>query len=131
MERTMGKRILIVEHDSEIASGIEFLLRREGHDVEVALTAEDAMERIEHFIPELVFIESNLPDLSGFDLCRDLRAALASSSPYIMLLSPGGNEQDVVRSKEAGADEHASLPLVTLELLARLRPLLEASSTEA
>ena len=127
----MGKRILIVEHDSEIASGVEFLLRREGHEVEVALTAEDAMERIEHFPPELVFVESNLPDLSGFDLCRDLRVALAGHPPYILLLSPGGDEQDASRSKEAGADEHISLPLVTLDLLARLRPLLGDPSRAA
>lgn len=131
MEMTMGKRILIVEHDSEIASGVEFLLRREGHEVEVVLTAEDAMERIEHFPPELVFIEASLPDLSGFDLCRDLRVALASQPPYILLLSSGGDEQDVIRSKEAGADEYMPLPLVTLELLAHLRPILADTSRAA
>lgn len=124
----MGKRILIVERDSDIASGIEFLLRREGHDIDVVLTAEEAMERIEHFVPELIFIESCLPDLSGFDLCRKLRTAITGRQPYILLLSQGGNQQDVVRSKDAGADDHVPLPLVTLDLLARLRPRLEADS---
>lgn len=123
----MGKRILIVERDSEIASGVEFLLRREGHDIEVALTAADAMEHIEHFVPELIFIESCLPDLNGFDLCRKLRTAITGRQPYILLLSSGG-QQDVVRSKDAGADDYVPLPLVTLDLLARLRPHLEAGS---
>ena len=127
----MGKRILIVERDSEIASGVEFLLRREGHDIEVALTAADAMERIEHFAPELIFIESCLPDLSGFDLCRKLRTAITGRQPYILLLSSGGNQQDVVRSKEVGADDYVPLPLVTLDFLARLRSRLEATSAAA
>jgi len=124
----MGKRILIVEDDSEIASGIEFLLRREGHDVEVVCSAADAIECVDGFWPELVFIELELPDRSGFELCRALRAIPSDSPPYILLLSPHGSADDIAQGKLAGADDFVQIPFVTLDLLARLRPQLEAAA---
>jgi len=120
----MGKRILIVEDDSDIASGIEFLLRREGHDVEVVGCAADAVECADDFWPEIAFIETGLPDRSGYDLCRELRSIPTEAPPYILLLSPNTGEDEIAEGRAAGANDFVQIPFVTLDLLARLRPQL-------
>lgn len=126
----MGKRILIAENHSDISSGIEFLLRREGHDVEVVCSAGDAIERVEDFWPDLAFIEVALPDRSGFALCQELRALPNVSKPYIVLFSALRREEVLASSEAAGANDLVALPFVTLDLLARLRPHLEERVTE-
>lgn len=120
----MGKRILIVEDNSEIAIGIEFLLRREGHDVEVVGTAADAIECVEEFWPELAFIEANLPDRDGFTLCQQLRAIPTEEPPHIVLLASDTADDLADRAKLAGADDFVGIPFVTLELLARVKSVL-------
>lgn len=124
----MGKRILIVEDDSEIASSIEFLLRREGHDVEVVNNVSDAIECVEEFWPELAFIEIGLPDRSGYELCRELRAIPTEAPPHIILVSPDASDAVIAEGRAAGADDFVALPFVTLELLARVRPQLEKAA---
>ncbi|WP_018609200.1 response regulator transcription factor [Uliginosibacterium gangwonense] len=126
----MGKRILIAENHADISSGIEFLLRHEGHDVEVVCSASDAIERVEDFWPDLAFIEVALPDRSGLALCRELRALPNDSQPYIVLFSNSRREEVQASSGAAGADDLVILPFVTLDLLARLRPHLEEHVTE-
>lgn len=124
----MGKRILIVEDDSEIASSIEFLLRREGHDVEVVNNVGDAIECVEEFWPELAFIEIDLKGRNGYELCRELRAIPTEAPPYIILLSPALNDEVIAEGRAVGADDFVQLPVVTLELLERVRPQLERAA---
>ena len=121
----MGKRILIVDDDSKIASSIEFLLRREGHDVEVVTSASDAIECVEEFWPALAFVATHLPDREGYELCAALRAIPTEAPPYLVLVSPAVDDAVKARGSAAGADDFVQYPLVTLELLARVRPILE------
>ena len=121
----MGKRILIVDDDSKIASSIEFLLRREGHDVEVVTSVNDAIECVEEFWPELAFVSVNLPDKSGYELCAALRAIPTEAPPYLVLVSPVFDESVQANQRSAGADDCIQYPFVTLDLLSRIRPILE------
>jgi DNA-binding response OmpR family regulator len=121
----MGKRILIVDDDSKIASSIEFLLRREGHDVEVVTRASDALECVEAFWPELALVATRLPDRSGYECCAALRAIPTDAPPHLVLVASVVDESVLALGRAAGADDFVQYPFVTLDLLSRLRPILE------
>ena len=73
----MPKRILIADDEPNIVTALEFLLRRSGFSVEVARNGEDALERVEAAPPDLVLLDVMMPKLSGYDVCRRIRANAA------------------------------------------------------
>lgn len=128
----MGKRILIVEAESEICAGVEFLLRHEGHSVEVAVTAADAMERLEEFQPDVVLITAALPDGGGCELCQTLRYWMRNTHgvlPRVWLFAAVPDAQMLASAQAAGAEDVIALPFVTLDVLARLRPFLREAAS--
>jgi DNA-binding response OmpR family regulator len=112
-------QILVVEDDAVQAEAIGILLRHEGYVVELAPTGAEALERV-HGVPgpELVLLDVQLPDLSGTEIARRIRAI---SSVPIILLTARRQESDKVLGLDAGADDFVSKPFSPNELLARVR----------
>jgi two-component system, OmpR family, response regulator RegX3 len=117
-----GKRtILLVEDEESIVSPLVEALRREGFDTAVSATASDSLEAFERARPDLVLLDVMLPDGSGFEVCRELRAR--SRVPIIMLTARG-EEADRVAGLELGADDYVVKPFSARELVARVRAVL-------
>ena len=74
IEETRTRSIVIVEDDEDIAESIRYNLEREGFRVRVAVTGEDALNLILDRPPNLILLDLNLPHMSGFEMCRRLRA---------------------------------------------------------
>lgn len=123
-----GARILLVEDDPAIARSIIYTLERDGLSVTHSLLLGDARAQISRQPPDAVILDVGLPDGSGLDLCRELRAA---GSLPVLMLSAQGEEIDRVLGLELGADDYVSKPFSPRELLARVRSLLRRARMPA
>ena len=103
-----GKRtILLVEDEESITTPLVEALHREGFDTVVSATASESLEAFERASPDLILLDVMLPDGSGFEVCRELRAR--SRVPIIMLTARG-EEADRVAGLELGADDYVVKP---------------------
>jgi DNA-binding response OmpR family regulator len=118
----MKKRLLVVEDDAHIRLGLCDALRNEGYDVTDCRDGASALPLIKQNKPDLVILDIMLPGKSGFDLCRDIRAA--KNRVPILMLSAKGQEIDKVVGLELGADDYVTKPFSLRELLARVQALL-------
>ena len=119
--------LLIVDDDQELCSMLAEYLGPEGFAVEVAGTGSSALERIGRGGLDLVVLDVMLPELSGFEVLRRLRAA--SRIPVIMLTARG-EEVDRVIGLELGADDYLAKPFSPRELVARIRAVLRRMAAE-
>ncbi|HXV02314.1 MAG TPA: response regulator transcription factor [Gaiellaceae bacterium] len=122
----LGRRtILLVEDEESITTPLVEALRREGFDTEVSATAGESLALAERVKPDLVLLDVMLPDGSGFEVCRELRAR--SRVPIIMLTARG-EEADRVAGLELGADDYVVKPFSARELVARVRAVLRRAA---
>jgi two-component system, OmpR family, response regulator RegX3 len=108
-------RVLIVEDEDAIAEPLAEGLRREGFDVARAATGTEALAATP---ADVVLLDLRLPDLDGFDVCRELRAR---SAVPIIVVTARGEEADRVVGLELGADDYVVKPFGLRELIARIR----------
>jgi two-component system catabolic regulation response regulator CreB len=114
-------QILIVEDEPAIADTISYALRSEGYAPQWVATGEAALAAI-GADTALVILDVGLPDLSGFEVCRRLRAR--ADSPPVMFLTAHSEEIDRVLGFEIGADDYVLKPFSPRELVARVRVIL-------
>jgi two-component system, OmpR family, response regulator RegX3 len=118
----VGRRnILIVEDEESITVPLAEALDREGFDTKVANTVAEGLEKAGRHMPDLVLLDVMLPDGSGYDMARILRAR--SNVPIIMLTARG-EETDRVVGLELGADDYIVKPFSAREVAARIRAVL-------
>lgn len=116
--------ILVVEDDRNIVDLVRSNLMVRGFGVLVSTTGRDVVDVARARHPDIVLLDLMLPDLDGFDLCRELRA---ESSVGIIVVSARRGEQDKVRALNLGADDYLTKPFGVEELLARITALLRRS----
>jgi two-component system, OmpR family, response regulator RegX3 len=114
----MAKRILVVEDEAAIADSVAYSLKREGFDARIAADGEAALRLTAEFKPDLILLDLMLPNISGLEVCRILRAR--STVPIIMLTAKAA-ESDRVVGLEMGADDYITKPFSMKELAARIR----------
>lgn len=122
-------RILVVEDDVALARGVQALLRAEGHAVDHASTAEEALEVVGHEPYDLLAVDLGLPGMSGFDFVKGARAQGNGSA--ILILTARDAVEDRVRGLDEGADDYLAKPFDPAELGARVRALLRRHATDA
>ena len=121
----MNERILVVEDDPAILTGLRDLLESEGYAVETARDGVAALERFRAARPDLVLLDVMIPKMSGYDVCRAIRAE-DRATPVVMLTAKG-EEIDKVVGLEIGADDYVTKPFSLRELLARVAAQLRRS----
>jgi DNA-binding response OmpR family regulator len=121
-------KILVVDDDPELLPLIAFALRQAGYLVLEAAAGAAAVEICRAEQPELVVLDVNLPDFDGFEVCRRIR--LEQSMP-ILMLTVRGEEEDLVRGLDLGADDYLTKPFSPRTLLARIRALLRRGGEAA
>ena len=123
-----GERILIVEDERAVARGLEYGLTREGFEVLWAETGQSALDLTRMREPHLILLDIRLPDMSGFDVCRQLRAE--GRRQPILMLTACDEEVDKVLGLELGADDYVIKPYGLRELISRVRALLRRAYGE-
>lgn len=122
-------KILVVEDDPHILIGLEEILKSEGFEVTTCNRGDVALEAYQTNRPALVLLDVMLPGLSGYDICKELRAKNVSTP--ILMLTAKGQEIDKVVGLDLGADDYVTKPFGVRELLARIHALLRRGGTEA
>jgi DNA-binding response OmpR family regulator len=118
---TEAPRILLVDDEHAVQTLLAYPLRKEGYEVVAATTGPEALERFREGKFDLVVLDLMLPQLDGFDVCRELRAK--STVPIIMLTAKA-EEFDKVLGLELGADDYITKPFSLREFRSRVRAVL-------
>lgn len=122
----MNTKVLIVEDDPHILLGLEEVLKSDGLDVAVCNRGDQALDAVAKHHPTLIVLDVMLPGLSGYDVCKKLRAA--KNATPILMLTAKSQELDKVVGLDLGADDYVTKPFGVRELLARIHALLRRSS---
>jgi len=120
--------ILIVEDERAVARGLQYALQSEGFEVLCAETGQLAIDLAKTRNPSLILLDLRLPDISGFDVCRQLRKD--SLRQPILMLTALDDPIDKVLGLELGADDYVVKPYNLRELIARIRSLLRRAYGE-
>jgi DNA-binding response OmpR family regulator len=122
------QKVLVIDDDAALRDIIGLMLETEGFHPALAEDGKAGIKQALIMKPDLVLVDLRMPGLSGFEVCKQIRAA-GMMTPLIVL-SAIGDEIDKVLLLEIGADDYVVKPFGTRELLARIRALLRRSSTE-
>jgi DNA-binding response OmpR family regulator len=121
-------KILVVDDDPDLLALVAFALTNAGYAVVKAADAGPAIAVFDRELPNLVLLDINLPSGSGFDVCKSIRGR---SQVPVMMLTARGEEEDLVRALELGADDYLTKPFSPRTLLARVKALLRRAGIES
>ena len=124
MSKTMGAHVLVVDDEPGIERAVRTILDRNGFQVEVAESGEQALESYMRRRPDIILLDLGLPDMDGLDVLKEIRKL--GNTP-VVVLSVRGRERDKVAALDFGADDYLTKPFGVEELLARLRVALRHS----
>jgi two-component system, sensor histidine kinase and response regulator len=113
--------ILVVEDEQDLLQVMSMKLTREGHEVFTAENGQDALLKVEEYCPDLIILDVMLPEVSGWDICSQIRQR--SAVPIIMVTALAG-DQDVIKGLDMGADEYVTKPFELQTLVARVNAVL-------
>ncbi len=113
--------VLVVEDDASQREVLAYNIRAEGYRVEIAASGDEALMMVREEIPDLIVLDWMLPNVSGIEVCRQLKVNPETQRVPVVMLSARSEEQDRVRGLETGADDYVVKPYSVAELLARVR----------
>lgn len=123
----MMSRILIIEDDMDLREGLAYFLEKDGYEVLTAGTKRVGMEIIRKALCDLILLDCNLPDGSGFDLCTEAKEC--GDAP-ILMLTARDTEMDEVKALEMGVADYMSKPFSIAVLKARIKKILQGRKPE-
>jgi DNA-binding response OmpR family regulator len=120
----MSHKVLIADDEPNILISLEFLMKREGHQVLLARDGDEALALIRSERPALVLLDVMMPRRNGFEVCQAVRADEALAGVKILMLTAKGRDTDVAQGLGVGADGYMTKPFSTQELATRVRAML-------
>ena len=125
-----NKNILVVEDDPDIKELISLNLSNQGHQVFEANNGELGIEKAREKLPDLILLDLMLPGIHGLDVCRIIKADQETKDIPIIMVTAMGQEEDIVKGLETGADDYITKPFSIKVLLARVSAVLRRSFEE-
>ena len=122
-----GEHVLIIEDDTTLLRGLKDNFESRGYRVNTASDGEAGLEASLQTDPDLIILDIMLPKMNGYEICRAVREQ-AIETPIIMLTAKG-QEDDIIRGLDVGADDYVTKPFSIKELLARANAFLRRSAT--
>ena len=123
----MSANIYIVEDEEPIITLIKYNLDKEGYKVSYSDNGNDGIKEIKKKLPDLILLDWMLPDISGVEICKNLKKDNRFKDIPIIMLTAKGEEEDKVKGLNSGADDYITKPFSFPELLARVKALLRRS----
>jgi len=127
----MSAHLFIAEDETSIITLLKYNLEKEGHKVSYSENGEDALKQIKDKYPDLILMDWMLPDLSGVDICRNLKKDKKFKDIPIIMVSAKGEEEDKLKAFDTGADDYVTKPFSQKELNARIKSLLRRSKPQS
>jgi len=119
-----GKHILIIEDEKDIADLLQFNLEHQNFSVSIARNGEKGINLTRKRTPDLILLDLMLPGIHGLDVCRVLKSDETLKTCPIIMLTALGQEEDIVKGLESGADDYITKPFSFKILLARIQSVL-------
>lgn len=118
----MGKaRLLVVEDDIDISNMLRIYFTGQNYEVDTALRGSDALDKTRQNLPHLIVLDIMLPDIDGFEVCRNLRTNMRTSHVPIIFLTQKDERSDKLQGLELGADDYITKPFDIEELKLRVQ----------
>jgi DNA-binding response OmpR family regulator len=127
----MPKRIAIVEDEKELASLLDYNLTRHGFETELLSGFKGTLKALEGIKPDLILLDVMLPDVDGFELCRQIRQSTVLGRTPVLFLTARSDEVDRVLGLEIGGDDYMTKPFSPRELVARVKAHLRREDMDA
>ncbi len=128
----MGKaRLLVVEDDFDISNMLKIYFTSLGYDVDIAARGADALEKTHQVLPHLIVLDIMLPDIDGYEVCRNLRSSTRTSHIPVIFLTQKDERSDKLQGLELGADDYITKPFDIEELKLRVMGAIRRSEREA
>ncbi|MCT8159922.1 response regulator transcription factor [Pseudoruegeria sp. SHC-113] len=124
----MGKHILVIEDEPNIIEAIRFILSRDGWRVDTHSNGEDAVDVVQRTAPDVLILDVMLPNKSGYDILKELRAQEATQALPILMLTARGQTKDREMAERYGASQFMTKPFSNAEVLENLRQLVGAGT---
>lgn len=128
---TSPRKMLIVEDDPDISNMLRLYFESEGYEVAVAQRGEDALEMCRQQLPHIIVLDIMLPDMDGYDVCRELRGNLRTSHIPIVFLTQKDERSDKIHGLELGADDYITKPFDLEELKLRVKNAMARAQYES
>ena len=116
--------VLVVEDEAHIATMLRYNLEKAGFGVFEVTTGDEALQQIAEHKPDAVLLDWGLPGVSGYEVCRQIRASAEHRALPVIMLTARGDEVDKVRALDNGADDYVTKPFKVGELIARLKAVM-------
>lgn len=118
------RRVLVVEDEDNIAIALDYLLTREGYDHDRIANGAEAVARIRATLPDLVLLDVMLPEVSGYEICQNVRTDPALNGVKILMMTARGSAMERRKGLALGADGFIAKPFELKELRAEVQRLL-------
>ena len=122
----MDQKIILIADDNEnIREALTYLLEDEGYELLLAKDGADTLRKVRERKPDILFLDIMMPEINGYDVCRAIKNDPDLKSIYVIMLTAKGQVAEQERGKEVGADEYIVKPFSPMEILARVKSLLQ------
>ncbi len=120
MDDEQAIRVMVVEDEADLLETLAYNLRKQGFEVRTAANGEEAIEQLQADLPDVVLLDLMLPGIDGLEVCRLVKNDPSLSSASIIMLTARGEDGDMVRGFEHGADDYVAKPYNLRLLVARI-----------
>ena len=124
------KLILVIEDEPDIAELLEYNLKTAGYNVTKANNGKSGLKKAKKLKPDLILLDLMLPGIQGLDVCRIIKSDSETKSIFVIMLTALGQEQDIVKGLETGADDYILKPFSIKVLRARIKSVLRRQSAD-
>ncbi len=122
------KRLLIVEDDVDTAEMLSLFFEKEGYQVVNTAWGQDALKLCQELLPDVILLDIRLPDMDGFEICRQLHSSFQTSHIPVICLTEKREQIDKIKGLEAGAIDYVTKPFNLHELKLRVRNALRRTT---
>ena len=123
---TPAPRILIADDNPQGVELLEAYLSGETYEIETAADGDETIRKVKHWHPDLVLLDIMMPKISGFEVCKRLRADPTTRDTAVLMITALDQQSDIDRAVEAGTDDFLTKPIHKTELLLRVRSVLKS-----
>lgn len=120
----MPAHVLIADDDPSILLSLEFLMKKQGHQVLIARDGSEAYDLLQQHHPDVLLLDIMMPGMNGYELCTYVRQTPGFEKTKVIFLSAKSKDADIRLGYDAGADLYLPKPFSTRELAAKVRELL-------
>ena len=117
------RKLLIVDDDPNLLRSLTFVLNKEGYTVDWAKDGEEALAKVVHSKPDLMFLDIMMPKKNGYEVCEEIKSSQDTSDIYVIMLTAKGQESDKIKALNSKADEFITKPFSPGAIVERLNEI--------